>query len=488
MSRLLQLLRPANQLQRVFVLFLLLLLLGGVLALLAGSLVWLLPALAILAGAAFSVEWRLLYYIFLCTLPFSYEISGLAGGLSLDLPSEPLMLLLLGNVGLTLLLHPGALPRREWRHPLLLLLALGYGWAILTMLSSVDVVKSVKFLLAKLWYVGPFLFGTLLLLTRPDRVWRIGALYLGGVCFTVVYTLLRHATRGFSFDAINWAIQPFYLNHVIYATVLALLLPYALYGMRAAGRSHTRWLWGAATLLLFIGLLGSFTRASLLSVPVAALYYFVIRYRLMRLMLVGVMVGTIGLTYYLVHDNTYLQYAPNFERTVFNGQDFEKHLEATYKLEDMSGMERVYRWVAAGHMVADRPWMGSGPSTFYPEYKRYTVWSFHTYVSRNPERSTTHNYFLLLMAEQGVPGFLLFTLLVGATLLLCERLYHRSQLPAQRYIVLASSLSFVIIVFHLLLNELVETDKVGSFFFINIAILIRMQTWLEKSIDVEQAA
>ena len=62
-------------------------------------------------------------------------------------------------------------------------------------------------------------------------------------------------------------------------------------------------------------------------------------------------------------------------------------------------MERVYRWVAATRMFKDHPWMGFGPGNFYPYYMHYTLSDFETYVSDNPERSTAHNYPLLLLAE-----------------------------------------------------------------------------------------
>ena len=84
------------------------------------------------------------------------------------------------------------------------------------------------------------------------------------------------------------------------------------------------------------------------------------------------------------------------------------------------------------------------------------------------------------MAEQGVPAFLLFCTLIGAALLTAERLYHATKpYPELHRVVLVATLSFVIIVFHLLLNELVENDKVGSIFFVALALFIRSGTWLE---------
>ena len=479
-NRLRHLRRALDGPQWLFVGFVGLLLLGGAAAGLRQQPVLLLPALLAVGALLALVEWRWVYYALFAALPFSQEI-GLFGGLSLDVPSEPLMLALTACVGLALLLRQGALPRREWAHPLLLILALMLAWTALDAAFSVDRVKSVKYLLAKVWYLVPFVLGTLLVVRRPAETWRFAAVYAASACLSVGYVASRHATRGFSFGDINWALHPFFRNHVIYATMLALLLPFGWFALRAARSPGARLAWRVALAVLLFGLLTSYTRASIVSVPLAALYYLVLRLHLTRVLLLAVAVGTaLAVGYFAVGDR-YMAYAPDYEHTVFNGQNFGRHLEATYKLQDVSGMERVYRWVAAARMIADKPLTGSGAATFYPEYKRYTVKSFRTYVSANPEKSTTHNYFLLQLAEQGIPGFGLFIGLVATALLLAESLYHRARArPDVRRVVLAATLSFVIIVFHLILNELVEVDKIGPVFFICLALLVRCGTWLEE--------
>jgi O-antigen ligase len=476
-------LRPADASQWLFVGFVALvvgaLLLGGM----GQRPALLLPALAVPAIVLAATRWRWLYYGLFLTLAFSHEIS-LPGGQKMDVPSEPLMLALLGCVPLALLLGPGSLRQlapREWRHPLLLLPLLLLLWAGIDTYFSVDKVKSIKYLLAKCWYLVPFLLGSLVVLRRPADFWRLAACYVGGAVVSLLWVLPRHASIGFSFGRVNWALQPFYINHVVYATTLALLLPFAGGLVARASSRGWRGVWlGAAGLLLF-GLVMSYTRASWLAVPVAGLYYVVMRLRLTRVLLLAVAVGTAGTVAYFVHNENYIRYRPDFKRTTWHGNDFAAHLQSTYKLQDVSGMERVYRWVAAARMVAAKPLTGSGPSTFFPEYKRYTVTSFQTYVSANHEGSTTHNYFLLQLAEQGVPAFLLFCTLIGAALLTAERLYHATKpYPELHRVVLVATLSFVIIVFHLLLNELVENDKVGSIFFVALALLIRSGTWLAE--------
>ncbi|NML65070.1 O-antigen ligase family protein [Hymenobacter sp. RP-2-7] len=490
MRHLLLRLRPADSLQWVFVGFLALLTLGGGLAALVQQPAWLLPALAVPALVLVLARWQWLYYLLFLTLPFSHEL--VLGSLHIDVPSEPLLLSLLVCVPLALLLGPGGLGQlapREWRHPLLLLPALMLAWAAFDTLFSVNVLHSVKYLLAKCWYLVPCLLGTLLLVRRPADFWRVAACYTGAGVVALAWVMPRHATQGFSFAKVGWAVQPFFINHVIYATVLALLLPLAGgLAQQASTPGRRRW-WLAAGGLLLFGLITSYTRASWLALPVAGLYYWVLRRRLTRWLLLGLAVAGVGSAVYFTGADRFMNYAPDFEKTVWHGGNFEAHLASTYKLQDVSGMERVYRWVAAARMVADKPLTGTGPSTFYPEYKRYTLKSFRTYVSANPEHSTTHNYFLLQLAEQGVPGFLLFAALVATTLLTAERLYHASAArPEVRRIVLAVVLSLVIILFHLFLNELLEVDKIGTFFFVGLAALIRCDSWTADLTDLTDFA
>lgn len=472
-------LRPQGSDQRLFVVFVAVLLVSGAAAALLQTPLWLgLPAAA-LGMAVLLVDWRWVYYALLMVLAFSREIA-VPGGLSLDVPSEPLMLVLLACFGASVVLGHTEIPARLWYHPLVILMLLGLLWSGVSALFSVDGLKSIKYLLAKTWYIGPFVFVTLAIVRTPRDVWRIAAFFAVGVVATVLYTMVRHGADGFGFATINVAIQPFYKNHVIYAATVALLAPYAFYAARDTAAGRARWIWRIVLLVLVAGVILSYTRASMLSLLIAGLFYGVVRLRLTRVLLVAVALSTLGGVFYFASENNYMLYAPDFEKTIFNKGNFEKHLEATYKLQDVSGMERVYRWVAAARMIADKPLTGSGPATFYPEYKRYTVKSFRTYVSDNPEKSTTHNYFLLQMAEQGLPGFLLFVILVATALILFENLYHRSRSQQHRHVVLAAGLSLVIIIFHLVLNELVEVDKIGSFYYIALALLMRAELWIDN--------
>ena len=99
---------------------------------------------------------------------------------------------------------------------------------------------------------------------------------------------------------------------------------------------------------------------------------------------------------------------------------------------------------------------------------------FRTYVSENKEGSGIHCYYLQTLVDQGFPGALLFILLVVVVLLKAESVYHKSSSPERKRVVLMVALTTVVIDSLLLMNDLVETDKVGSFFFLSMAVIVNM--------------
>jgi O-antigen ligase len=127
----------------------------------------------------------------------------------------------------------------------------------------------------------------------------------------------------------------------------------------------------------------------------------------------------------------------------------------------------------AGARMSREKWLtGFGPTTFYQQYKPYTVPLFRTWVSNNPERSTVHNYFLLLLIEQGVFGLLFFLLLVGAMFWQAQKIYNRTANPFWKTTAAAIAAILWMQCTVNFLSDLIETDKVGSVFYLCVAFLI----------------
>ncbi|MCD8528591.1 MAG: O-antigen ligase family protein [Chitinophagales bacterium] len=137
-------------------------------------------------------------------------------------------------------------------------------------------------------------------------------------------------------------------------------------------------------------------------------------------------------------------------------------------------MERIYRWVAAAHMIKDKPITGFGPSAFVENYKNYTVFVFETWISENEERSGVHNYFLMTAVEQGLIGLFIFISLLLAFFLYAEKAYAHANSENKDWI-MAVSLSMIAIVVNLIFSDMIEVDKTGSFFFMNLALIILLK-------------
>lgn len=429
------------------------------------------PALALIGYLAI-VDFRGLFFLLVACIPISTEIH-LPSGLSTDLPTEPLIVGLMVIFLVFAIRHFRQFGGGFVRHPLTLILVLHVFWIAVAAAASDLVVVSAKFLLAKVWYVVTFFFLAGYLLKSEADFRRFFWAFFWPQLIVVLIVLARHAAYGFAFAEISSVLWPFQRNHVNYAADLALIFPLVVLatGWYPPGHWRRKVLIGTA-LLFFVAIYLSYTRAAYVALVIALGAYFIIRWKLMKPVLVGVVLAALAGVVYVVGQSRYLELAPNYERTIAH-KNFNNLVEATYKMEDISTMERLYRWVAAGHMAPERPLFGWGPGNFVNFYESFTVLDFQTYVSDNPERSGIHSYYFMTLVEQGLPGLLLFLALVFGTLLIGQRAYHAlADQPGRRRIVLMVVLSTIVIDSFNLINDIVETDKVGSFFFMFIAILI----------------
>ena len=430
--------------------------------------------LAVIVATIAIVDFKKLYYLLVAAIPFSVEVY-LPGGLATDLPTEPLMWILMGISLIYLFLNLSSLDFRPLKHPLTILLFFHLAWITTSMITSEQFLFSLKQLLAKTWYITVFYFLTIKIVKNDENsIKKIVYPTFFTLTIVVLICLIRHAALDFSFTDVNRIVGPFFQNHVIYAALPATFIPFAWY----SSYWHKRWSFSwllivLGILILLLGVQFSYTRTAYVALFMAVGANYIIRRRLMKITLITTVVVTILGTIYLIQNNRFLGLAPDYSKTISH-QSFDNLLDATYKMQDISTMERVYRWVAAGHMIADKPWMGFGPGNFYSFYKTYTVNSFRTYVSDNPERSSTHCYFLMVWVEQGIFGLIFFVLFNFGALLLGEKVYHEAKTIAIRRVGLMATLSLVIINGILIINDMIETDKIGSFFFISAAILVAL--------------
>ncbi len=419
------------------------------------------------------IDFRKIFFLLIICIPLSTEFY-FPNGLATDLPTEPLMIGLMGVYGIYVLRNGREMDSSFIRNPLALLLVLHLFWTFATTISSSLFIVSLKFSLAKLWYITVFFFMAGSILKKEKGFITFFWCILIPLLFTIAIIWIRHAAQGFSFKSVGGVLDPFYRNHVNYAALLALFFPIAFFARQWYPKySLKRWIINISLIVLLLAIQLSYTRTAYVTLVMAFGAYVIVRLKLVKLTLVAsVAVLLLGFGY-MVKNNQYLHFAPDYEHTVTH-HNFDNLVEATTKMEDISTVERFYRWIAGIRMIQDKPFTGYGPGNFYNFYKSYTVSSFRTYVSDNPEQSGIHSYFLLMLVEQGILGMLIFTALSFFALITGERIYHETTDPIRKSIVMAMILSLVVINAFILINDMIETDKMGSFFFIALAVLINM--------------
>lgn len=421
------------------------------------------------------VDFKQIYYITLFFLPITMEIE-LPGGFGSDIPTEPLV------VGLMLIFILKSLQDKHWkwrailRHPLIWILLLHYFWILITTLLSDLFIVSLKYLLAKTWYIVVYVFLTLQIVKREHDIKKIFWLVFFPLLLGSLYVIYKFRAYGFAFENVNEPMPPLYRNHVGFGAILAVFFPMVVLALTWYKRFTWRWMFVMGGLLWFLlSIQLSYTRTAYVALALAFAAYFIIQLRLVKYAIGFSTILIIGFVAFLLNDNKYINFAPNYESTITH-HEFDDLINATYKLQDVSTMERVYRWVAGYHMVEDKWLFGFGPGNFYTFYRGYTEAAFKTYVSSNPDRSSVHNYFLLVFTEQGVFGFLIFILLTFALLIKGEIIYHQTPKnnTLRRSVVMVTLLIFIIIDAFLLMNDMIEAAKVGAFYFISIALLVKM--------------
>ena len=438
--------------------------------------VWILLPLVFNYAVSFTEQ---LFWLMLIVLPLSTELN-ITDSLGLDFPDEILLMLLTGIFFIQWIYKPEIFPVSILRKPLFLILVLHLFWLLVCCFFSVDPVLSVKFFLAKIWYVVPFVLLPQIILRFQNDFKKLALCLLLPMLFVVLQALLRHSFYDFSFEGVKQVLDPYFRNHVNYSAMLVCLLAvlWCIRKLTANGQRYS----GLINIGIIIGIAGlvlSYSRGAWAALVLGIMAGLIIHYKRMRILLVMIVILFIGSVSWLSINDNYLQFSPDYQHTIFHS-DFSEHLQATVTLKDVSNAERFYRWVAAANMIAAKPITGFGPNNFYNNYKPYAVNGFKTWVSNNPDHSSVHNYFLLTALEQGIIGLILFSTLLFAMLLKTEQLYHQMQNRFYRSIAITTGIILVMIATVNFLSDLIETDKIGSLFWLSLGIIFLLDEKLKE--------
>ncbi len=425
--------------------------------------------LAILIFSFYKPRYILFLIVALTPLSINLEEIG-RGTVSLYIPTEPLLF------GLTILFLLGYLYKRIFpdkilRHPVSIAMIIYMAWILITSITSVDRLISIKFLISRVWYIIPIFYGGATIFLKPKNIRYFIFLYLIPFMGVVVYTTIRHAGYGFESASAHWVMEPFYRDHTQYGAVVAFFIP-ILVGFVVKSRQNweIRTLGAVFLFLLLSTLIYTYSRAALLSVFAALGVWVLMKLKInLKLLLAMGFAGCLALFFIL--DNVMIQLEKN--RTDSSDNLVENVESIANITTDASNLERINRWNSVFRMSKVKPIFGFGPGTYMFEYAPYQRSRDLTVISTNfGDVGNAHSEYLGPLAESGFPGLLTVLFLVVCVFYTAFRAYNRLPPGQLRHTLLFTTLALVTYFTHGLLNNFLDSDKASVPVFGAIAIVV----------------
>ncbi len=414
-----------------------------------------------------------LYLIIAFLIPLSIPIK-LGGGSVLSFPSEALAGIFGLFVILKLLIKTN-IERRLVYHPLTIILLLELLWMLICSFYSSIPEFSFKRTLVRAIYLSVFFFMSMELFKDKRNMWFIFLVYGLGVLYPVIHSMIAHAKIGFDSRGSYQMTLPFFADHTIYGGVLAFLVPIitsiafnrTLFGIQQKYRTI---LWIFAIFLIVATIL-SYSRAAWIGLIIALFFSVLILFRTrFYVIIIGLTVITAMVALNLKDIGDWAKHSD----AKSNSTDFKEHVESVSNIQnDASNTERINRWKCAYRMYLDRPVVGFGPGTYQYNYGKYQVRAEMTHISTfTGNRGHAHSEYMTYLSEEGLPGLLLFIVLVFYSIFIGLRIIYKSQDVFLRRIALAALLSLITFYIHGIFNAFLDLDKMAMLVFASLALLV----------------
>ena len=406
--------------------------------------------------------------------PLAVNISDMEMGLGISLPTEPLMfgvvLLFVAN-----LIFDKKYDKRVGQHPISYIIYLSLFWMFLTTLTSELPVVSLKYLLARIWFVIPFYFIAALIFRKLSNIKKFYWFYISGLLLVIIYTIIQHSAYGFEEEAGHWVMSPFYNDHTAYGAALAIFFPVVVGFLFYPGLSKSLKALNIFVLVVFVvGIILSYGRAAWISIVISFLVFLIVMLRIKFYWLV--LVGTIFIGTFLLFQQQILD---KLER---NKQDssanFIEHIQSISNItSDASNLERINRWQAAIRLYQDHPFFGWGPGTYQFVYAPYQRSREKTIISTNlGDKGNAHSEYLGPLAEMGMVGMLIVIVMFTMIIYTGLRVYKRGRKEV-KFLSLMATLGLITYFTHGLLNNFLDTDKLSVPFWGFVAVIVALDTY-----------
>lgn len=420
--------------------------------------------------AIFNIE-RVLYIMVFST-PFAVTLKnlGVSQGFDLSLPTEPLMAGLMLIYILNELMYK-ITPAKILKHPITIIILLQLLWMFITSISSVDFVVSIKYFVARLWFVFSCYFVATQLLKNRNSIKPFILAYAIPLAVVCLITIYRHAAFNFDDKIADWIVSPFYNDHTAYGVVLAMYIPVIIAMLFLTNVSKFYKIIYLILISIFvIALLLSFARAGWLSLVIAAVIFvsLLLKIKFRTLLLTAI---TFTIIFFSFQEEIFIALGRN--NTDSEGNMSNNVSSMTNISTDASNLERINRWSCAIRMFKEKPYFGWGPGTYMFNYAPFQKSNERTIISTNfGTNGNAHSEYLGPLSEQGVPGLLFVVLMLFSTLFMGYRLCYTVKDRNLKILTYGVFLGIFTYFVHGFLNNFLDTDKASVPFWGFLAILV----------------
>lgn len=405
-------------------------------------------------------------------IPLSIEFDSIGGGFGISLPDEPLLILLTATVLFKFIID-GNYDYTIFKQPITIAIFINLAWLIFDTFFSQMVLVSIKFMIARIWYITTFYFLAVVLFKNIKNIHAFLWLHMAGLIIVVAYTFIKHSQYDFAQIVSFTIMQPFYVGHGVYAAALAFFIPYLLLNVIYAFRLKIpSWLLliTIATLAIFIlGVIFSYTRAAWISLA-GALGLLVLIWLKIKFKILIIGLTTIVVFIVINSDEIIYRLSANKQNS---SEGFDRHLESVSNINnDVSNLERVNRYVAAINMNKVKPILGFGPGTYSFTYGVYQEPEFETPITTYfGDNGTSHSEYLGPLAESGWLGLITFLAIILVAYSQGYKIIFKTNNLEVKILAISTLVGLSTFLIHGLLNNYSETDKIAIILWGSFAII-----------------
>lgn len=425
----------------------------------------------------FWLDKLLLFIVFLA--PLAINIADQEMGIGISVPTEPLLIGVLFLFFLKLIFN-SHYDKRILKHPVTIAVFFSLAWIFITSITSELPLVSLKFFLARLWFVVPFYFLGIVLFKKQSNLTLFNWLYVLGLLIIIIYTTQRHSIYSFAEEQGHWVMKPYYNDHTAYGQILAFFLPVFIgYALNTARSKSYRIYSAIVATVLLVALFLSYSRAAWVSFAAIIAVAMIIVLKIKMRWIISTAVILIA-SFYMFQNEILHVLEKNKQDS---SENFVEHVQSIYNISsDASNLERINRWQSAFRMYSERPVFGWGPGTYQFVYAPFQRSQERTIISTNAgDLGNAHSEYIGPLAEQGLIGLLSIFFLMATVLYTGIKVYQRAKNKEIKLYALVTVLSLVTYFVHGVLNNFLDTDKASIPFWGFFAMIVAMDLYHKDS-------